>query len=105
MKKQANVQAVERKKVISIMLLFVTSLLIILVGAFFSVFSVLNNISFTVLSSQIHGAIFGLVIIFLGFRYFLSVRKLKIEVYKTASRFSWDNFKKRDKHKTCSNSR
>jgi len=105
MKRQSNVQAVEREKIVSIMLLFITSILIIVLGVSFSIFSVVNNISFRVLSSQVHGAIFGLVIIFLGVRYFLSVRKLKSEVYKTTSKFSWNNFKKKDKKKTYSNSR
>jgi hypothetical protein len=45
------------------------------------------------MNNQIHGAVFGIVIIFLGARYFLSVQKLKGEVYKSISRFSWGNFR------------
>lgn len=91
---QAVVPTVERKKVISIMVLFATSIAIILCGATLGVISFVNNISFTVLTSQVHGGIFGAVIVFLGVRYFISVQKLKAEVYKTTSRFSWSNFKK-----------
>lgn len=98
MKNQANMPTVERKKVVLIIMLLVTSIAIIFLGAFFSVISVINNISFTVLNSQIHGVIFGLIVLFLGVRYLLSVRKLKAEVYKTTSKFSWNNFKKK---KTC----
>ena len=39
-------------------------------------------------------AAFGAVVAFLGIRYLLSVRKLKGDVYKTTSQFSWSNFKK-----------
>ncbi len=94
MKNQIKPPAVGLKKVIPIMMLTAISILIILSGAALGVFSLANNVSFSVLGSQIHGAIFGLVIIFLGARYFLSVRKLKAEVYKTSSKFSWDNFKR-----------
>jgi len=94
MKNSCNPSAVERKKVISVMLLFATSILIIITGVTFGVISVVNDIYFTVFSSQIHGMIFGVVIAFLGVRYFISVVKLKTEVYKTTSKFSWSNFKK-----------
>ena len=97
MKSQSNLQPVESKKVIAIMALFATSTLIMAFGVIFSIISVINNISFMIMNSSIHGAVFGLVISFLGLRYFISVFKLKTEVYKTTSRFSWSNFKK-DKH-------
>lgn len=94
MKNPEKKPIVERKKKISIMALFIISAIIILLGALLSVFSFATNINFTVLGSQIHGSIFGIIITFLGVRYFLSVQKLKTEVYKTTSKFSWSNFKK-----------
>lgn len=103
MKNQAYAPTVEMGKVVSIIVLFSTSIVIIFLGASFSVFSVVYDISFTVLSSQIHGAIFGLVV--LGVRYFLSVKKLKAEVYKTTSKFSWSNFKKEKSRKAMAKSR
>jgi len=93
MKNQAIEPTIDRTKVASITVLYITSLFIIILGAAFSAYSIVNNISFPVMSSQIHGAVFGAVIIFLGVRYFLSVQKLKAEVYKSTSRFSWSNFK------------
>jgi len=100
MKNQTSKQTVDTTKVASIAILFITSLAIIVLGAVFSVYSVLNSISFTVMSSQIHGAVFGVVIAFLGARYFASVLKLKSEVYKDTSRFSWSNFKTEKNKKT-----
>lgn len=94
MKNQASMPTVEKEKVISILILYITSILIILAGAFFSIFSLVNNISLPVMSSQIPGVIFGIVILFLGVRYLLSVNKLKTKVYNSASKFSWSNFKK-----------
>lgn len=100
MKNQAIEPMVDRTKTAPIAFLFITALLIIISGTAFSVYSVVNNISFTVMNAQIHGAIWGLVIIFLGARYLLSVRRLKAEVYKSTSVFSWSNFKKEKTRKT-----
>ena len=95
MKKSAGgVLTIERKKVISIVLLFLASIIIILTGAAFSIISIVQNVHFSVFGSQIHGSVFGLVVIFLGVRYYFSVRKLKTEVYKPTSKFSWGNFRK-----------
>ena len=93
MKNQEYTPEVDSTKIASIIILFVTSIGIILLGAAFSVYSIVNNVSFSVMSSQIHGMVFGAVIVFLGVRYLLSVQRLKAEVYKGTSRFSWSNFK------------
>lgn len=97
MKNQGKAPAVEKKKVAAILILSITAVIIILLGVSFSIYSLINNVSFTVLNSNVHGAVFGAVSIFLGIRYFLSVLKLKAEVYKASSKFSWSNFKKTKK--------
>ena len=102
MKNQAKGAVVDKKKTIAIVALFAVSIIIIAMGASFSVISLINNVSFKVLNSSVHGAVFGVVIAFLGVRYFLSVRKLKQEVYKKTSKFSWNNFKKDKTHKNFS---
>ena len=94
MKNTAYSPYVGKEKTIAIWALYVASLVIILIGASFGVYSLVNNISIPVLTSQIPGVVFGVVIAFLGVRYFLSVRKLKAEVYKSTSTFSWSNFRK-----------
>jgi hypothetical protein len=93
MKSQTIKPTIDSAKVTPITALFITALLIAFAGAAFSIYSVVNNVSFSVLDSQIHGAVLGVVIMFLGIRYFLSVQKLKTEVYKSTSCFSWSNFK------------
>ncbi|MEI8199762.1 MAG: hypothetical protein WCG21_06860 [Eubacteriales bacterium] len=100
MKNQEYKPPVESTKIASIIILFITSIGIILLGAAFSVYSIVNNVSFSVMSSQIHGMVFGIVIVFLGVRYLLSVQRLKAEVYKGTSRFSWSNFKTEKVHKS-----
>ncbi len=94
MRNQVNVQTVDRRKIYSIMLLFMMSSVIIILGVTFGIYSLINDVGFTVLNSRIHGSVFGLVVMFLGIRYFLSIRKLKAEVYKAESKFSWNNFRK-----------
>lgn len=104
MKKKTYSPYVGKEKLIAIWTLYVASMAIMLIGASFGVLSVINNISIPVLSSQIPGVVFGAVILFLGVRYFLSVRKLKAEVYKSTSSFSWSNFRTgKNKSKICKN--
>lgn len=87
-------QEVAGNKKLVILLLTIFSIVIILMGSFFCVYSVLDNIQFTVLNNPVHGVVFGLLVVYLGFRYFFAVRKLKVEVYKPTSSFSFGNFKK-----------
>ena len=86
-------QQTDAVKVTAITALFATSILIMLIGVAFAVYSYLYDVYFSVMSNQIHGAVFGVVILFLGARYFISVQKLKKEVYQSISRFSWGNFR------------
>lgn len=80
-------------KLTVIAILYVTSIFIMASGAVFGVYSVINSIYFKVINSTIHGFVFGLIVLYLGFRYFLQVRKLEDEVFKPTSIFSWENFK------------
>ncbi|MFA6308237.1 MAG: hypothetical protein WC677_00610 [Clostridia bacterium] len=94
---QAEIKPAAKSKFVSIMILFMTSVAITMLGASLTVYSIICGVSFTVLNNSVPGAVFGVVILFLGIRYFLAVRKLKIEVYKTSSKFSWSNFKREKK--------
>ena len=100
MKNQTYSPYVGKEKRLAIWTLYVASLVITLLGVAFSVYCMVNNINIQVLMSQIPGAVFGIVITFLGVRYFLSVRKLRAEVYKTTSSFSWGNFRKAKRSKS-----
>ena len=76
-----------------IVILYSLSVAIILVGAGFSVYGLMHRVTFDVMSTSIPGAVFGLVILFLGIRYFYSMSKLKDEVFRSSG-FSWKNFLK-----------
>lgn len=86
-----------QKKVI-IYFLYLGSLIIIFLGAFFGTFSAVNDINLKVLNSSIPGLVFGLVIIYLGLRYFFMVSKFKPDLLQGSAKFSWSNFK-REKRK------
>lgn len=88
----------DKTRVTMILILYVLSIVIILLGAAFSVFSVINHVQLAVMSSNMPGVVFGMVVVFLGIRYFLSLSKLKDEVYKSSG-FSWSNFKREKKSK------
>lgn len=84
----------ERYKLVIISSLYVATMIIMFLGIYFSVYSLINKISFLVLNAQVPGAVFGMLVFYFGLRYFFSVEKLKTEIYKNTSRFSWSNFKK-----------
>ena len=92
---------VQKQKVFSIMVLFASTILIMISGLFFSIYSLIHEISFQVLTSRIHGSFFGLLVIYLGLRYFFSVKKLKSTLYTTTNEFSWNNFRKENHTKTA----
>jgi hypothetical protein len=50
-----------------------------------------------VLNTQIAGYIFGLVVVFLGVRYFRSVLKLRKKISGEEIKFSWNNFRRAGK--------
>lgn len=91
---------VDTKKKVLISILFVVTLAICASGVFFSVYSLIYQISFQVLNTHVPGVIFGIAVLYLGIRYFLSLMNLRKEVYKSTSRFSWDNFKKKKSAKS-----
>ncbi|MCE5188660.1 MAG: hypothetical protein LLF75_05710 [Eubacteriales bacterium] len=92
-------QSAKQEKRVLIALLYVIAIVIILLGASFCVYSVINNVQLAILSSSVPGFVFGLVVLFLGVRYVFSLQKLKAEVYSTSSGFAWSNFRKTKKSK------
>lgn len=91
--KQTKAQTADLSKIITVNVLFFLSAGITLSGAFFIVYSLCLNLSFRVLNTDVSGAIFGLIVLYLGVRYFLMVRKLRVDVYGTTSKFNWNNLK------------
>lgn len=94
MENQKNGVKIEKQKKIIVYFLYLGALIIIFTGAFFGTFSALNNINLKVLNSSVPGIVFGLVVIYLGLRYFFMVSKFKTEFYQSTSKFSWSNFKR-----------
>ena len=83
-------------KVVMLVILYIVSVLIMLLGAGYFVYCAINNVQMQVMSSTIPGFVFGMVVLFLGFRYFMSLSKLRAEVMKSSG-FSWSNFKRAKK--------
>ena len=79
-----------------ISILYALSISIMLLGAGYFVYSAINNVQMQVMSSTIPGFVFGMVVLFLGFRYFMSLSKLRAEVMKSSG-FSWSNFRRAKK--------
>lgn len=100
MKNQNTAISTNKSKVIIINILFAITSIIIFLGIFFSIFSLVNHISFKILNSSIHGIVFGFLVLYLGIRYYFSVIKLKEELFKSSSKFSWSNFKQKEQKKS-----
>lgn len=83
-----------RQKRIIINLLFLGTLIIMFLGVFFSTFSILNKITFQVLNATVPGFVFGLLVAYLGLRYFFLVSDFKEGFLLSQAKFSWSNFKK-----------
>lgn len=94
MKRNTVRTAADRHKVVTIGALYALSVVIMFSGIFFTILSVMEEISFMVLNVRMPGLVFGLLVTYLGLKNFLSVDKLKEEVYKGSSTFSWKNFRK-----------
>ena len=93
MKSQNTVTVTNKHKVIIVNFLYVATMIIIFLGIFFSIFSFVNHINFKVLNSSVPGAVFGILVLYLGVKYYFSVDKLKGELFNDSSKFSWSNFK------------
>ncbi len=87
----------DRSKLFSIIGLFIMASLILVSGVVFSIYSLVAHVQFLVMTTEVPGIVFGLVISFLGFRYMVSVMRLKSELTTTDAKFSWSNFKKSKK--------
>ena len=86
-------------KAAMIIILYALSVVIMLLGAGFCAYSAIYNVQMQVMSSTIPGFVFGMVILFLGIRYFMSLSKLREEVMKSSG-FSWANFRKAKKSRS-----
>lgn len=89
-----DINAIDKNKTAAVSILLMFSIAIIASSLFFIAYSLYNNVTFKILNTNVSGVFFGLIVLYLGVRYFISVQKLKKEVYKPESKFSWSNFRK-----------
>lgn len=94
---QSAQAAWNKKKSIVINILLAAVIVIMFLGIYFIFFSLLNKIRFQVLNTSVSGVVFGILVLYLGVKYYFSVIKLKAEIYQENSEFSWNNFKYQNK--------
>jgi len=85
--------ATDKEKLILINRLYPITIFVIFLGMFFTFYSLLNHISLNVLSISIPGMVIGFLLLFLGIKCNLSVIKMKSELSKATSNFSWSTYK------------
>lgn len=79
---------------VPMLVLGMISVMIVLSGVAFSIYSIIYKTSFQVLNADIPGYIFGAVAVFLGVRYIKAVIAFYKSIKNTGSVFSWRNFVK-----------
>lgn len=84
----------KRGKTVMVAALLTGAVLIIGSGAWFGVYSILNNVSFRVMNTTIPGIALAVLVIYFGIRSVMSVSKLSKVIMKDSSYFSWSNFKR-----------
>lgn len=99
MKKSTTLSFMDRHKQSLIKGLYGISILIMFLGLYFSFFSVINQITIKVINTSVHGVIFGLLVFYLGLKYYFAMNKLKVELSADTTKFSWQNFKNRKQKK------
>lgn len=66
---------------------------IVAAGLGFGVYAWLNRVVFTAMGMDIPGVVFAAFAVFLGIRYFLSVRKLSGRLREASEGFRWQHFR------------
>lgn len=102
MSKRSTVVRNDRQKEIIIFFLYLGAAIIMFLGAFFSAFSTLNSIYIKVLNASIPGIVFGLLVVYLGLRYYFMISEFKLQFYQSNAKFSWSNFKREKKKRKIS---
>ena len=97
MSNQNNGKVNDSKKTIIVYFLYMGTMIIMFLGIFFGAFSVINDISIPILNTTVPGIVFGMLVTYLGVRYYLMVSNFKTEFYKSNDKFSWSNFKREKK--------
>jgi hypothetical protein len=79
MNNQSYQKPLERENDYAIAVLHIASIIIMLLGIVVMIFSLVGNIIVPILNTHVQGALFGIPVVYLGFRYFSAVRELKKE--------------------------
>ena len=95
MKKQISLAVSNASKKLVISTLYLSAMIILFLGIFFSLFYMVNSISLTVLKFQVPGIVLGVLILYFGIKYYSSVIKLLDELNKSPSNFSWNNLRRK----------
>jgi hypothetical protein len=95
MQKQKAKQVEEKHKRLIINGLYTGVLIILFLGLFFCAYITINQISLRVLSTRVPGFVFGLLVVYLGIRFYFQVTDFKTELMKNHYIFSWDNFRRK----------
>lgn len=77
-------------------LYFFASIIIIL-GSFFTTYSILHQISLPILNTSVPGAILGILVVYLGLKYIFMLYKFESTFYEKNVTFSWRNFQRQGK--------
>jgi hypothetical protein len=76
-----------------VFLLYSFASLIVAMGAGYTIYSLYTNVYLLVMNNAVPGAVFGIIITFLGIRYLWAVYKLSLKLDSPEAVFSWMNYR------------
>lgn len=87
----SNTQQTSKKTVVFLLYCFAGAITIM--GFSYTIYSLWNSVTLSVVNSAVPGAVFGIIIAFLGIRYLFAVYKLSLQLNRPDAVFSWMNYR------------
>lgn len=93
MKKVSGTEKGSKQRKMAVTLLYLGAAFIVFLGVFFCAYSLINEIYMQVLNVPVSGVVFGLLVVYLGVRYFKNITDQKSEIYKGTETFTLKKIK------------
>ncbi|MDD7793422.1 hypothetical protein [Clostridium sp. 'White wine YQ'] len=87
MKKQITLAVSNASKKLVFSILYLSSMIVLFLGIFFSLFLMVNSISLTILKLHVPGIILGVLVLYFGITYYASIIKILDKLYRSPSNF------------------
>ncbi len=95
--RQKSVEKPVFYKRLIIMGLYLFASMIVILGSFFTTYSIMHQVSIPILNNSVPAAILGALVIYFGIKNIVMVYRFESTFYEESARFSWRNFRRQGK--------